>query len=90
MIPIPFFVLDTTIQAIADLAIIIDLFLPIRIKRPYTENSHRRTLIGYGDRVPINIIVKQCMELVNELRRYGRWRMVQVETEEMRVYIDFW
>lgn len=72
-IPIPLWVIDTTLEAVADLAMVGDLFLRMG-----------------GKRLNLNFFVRMSIELINELRRYGRWQMMRVETEKAKVYIDFW
>ena len=72
-IPIPLFVIDITLEAIADLAMVGDLFFRI-----------------WGKRLNLNILVRMSIEVINELRRYDQWQLVRVETEKVKVYIDFW
>lgn len=81
VIPIPLFVVDITLDAVADLALVADLFAPL----------WRRGLKHSWFRMPsLAALLGVCAEFFNELRRYGRWRMVEVETDKVRVYVDFY
>lgn len=74
--PIPLLVLDITLAAAGDLALVADLFA-----KPSKK---------FGWRVSFQDLVRQFAELINELRGFGRWQAVRVEAEKVSVYIDFW
>ncbi|MCL4440956.1 MAG: hypothetical protein M1609_10330 [Firmicutes bacterium] len=90
IIPIPLLVLDITFDAIADLAIVADLFSPIWRKKYYWRTFDSKPSKKFGLSVSINDVVRQCMEIINEFRKYGRWQMARIEVGKVSVYIDFW
>jgi len=83
VVPVPLYILDATLAAISDLLWLPDLLFPV----------WRKSLAGKIKLPPgltpgkaWNLIV----ELIDEVRKYGRWRMVEVENEDARIYIDFY
>lgn len=90
IIPLPLFVLDETIKALADLMVLPDLLFP-----SWQQKIHQK-LVGkkwYKEIQPqssLRDIVNLFRSLFNELRQYGRWRMVEVESGKDKVYIDFY
>ncbi|MHB9096125.1 MAG: hypothetical protein ACYC21_15795 [Eubacteriales bacterium] len=81
VIPIPLFVVDITLDAMADLTLVADLFAPLwrrGLKYSRFRISSLAALLGV------------CTEFFNELRKYGRWRMVEVAADKVRVYVDFY
>ncbi len=96
-IPIPLFLLDQTLDAVEDLAWLAEkLFLRWTVllsdKDCYSRYHARRWSHFAG--APTQAL-RLCREIIRELRRYGKWRMVEVETDDpkhhgrVRVYVDF-
>jgi hypothetical protein len=96
-IPIPLFLLDQTLDAVEDLAWLAEkLFLRWAVPTPDRDcNSphHTRNWTNFAG-APTKAL-RLCREIIRELRRYGKWRMVEVEARDpkhhgrVRVYVDF-
>lgn len=96
-IPIPLFLLNQILDVIEDLAWLGEKFVfPGGTRSGHRHDQdikHFRSWIDSGGS-PTQA-VKLCREMVEELRRYGKWRMVEVEAREpkkhkqVRVYVDF-
>lgn len=84
VIPLPLFVFEETIIAIFDLFLLPDLFYPIWQKK---LQKHMR---GWAPKVTFGQAINLLLNFFDELRKHGRWRMVEVETEKARIYIDFY
>lgn len=100
-IPISLFVLDQTFDALEDLLWVWEKFFLNRFARKNIRSHvHAGNFLKNFDSRPSQVL-GLCRELVDELRRYGRWRMVEVEVnrpaswqhgrngDEVRIYIDF-
>ena len=74
IIPIPFYALDTVIGAIEDIAWLSESFIGF----------------GFFSKKPISGIISVVREIISELRQYGRWSMIQVDTEDAKVFVDFY
>ncbi|MGE5582455.1 MAG: hypothetical protein ACM3X9_07935 [Bacillota bacterium] len=94
-IPIPLFLLDQTLDAVASLVWLGEKFCP-----RWTEKLHLVSQSDWlaksgrsnpPDSSPMRLakLPRACRGLIDELRRFGRWRMVEVEHGNERVYIDF-
>lgn len=95
-IPIPLFLLDQTFEVFEDLAwlaekLVLRWAIPLDSNFPNSRHFCRWT---GGTGAPSQIL-KLCREIIWELRCYGKWRMVEVETQaphhqgKVRVYVDF-
>ena len=91
VIPIPLFVLDIIISSVSDLATFADLFAPLWRRR---LEKHIRCSRGGASKaaakVSLSELVRIFAEFFKELRKLGRWRMVEVATDEICVYLDFY
>ena len=93
-IPIPLFLLDQTLDIIEDLAWLAEKFTPARSVR-WRESGGRQNAPWVWWSGSPTLAVKLCREMVNELRRYGKWRMMEVDAHDkkkqkrVRVYVDF-
>lgn len=94
-IPIPLFLLNQTLDIIEDLAWLAEKCMGTsRFTRPCDSdiNGCRSWTQLAGSPTTA---VKLCREMIAELRRYGNWRMVEVDArdpkkqERVRVYVDF-
>jgi hypothetical protein len=96
-IPVPLFLLDQTLDAIEDLVWLAEKWVRPEVvrsgRRPGSDLNRFRQwteLAGSPSRA-----VKLCREMIEELRRYGKWRMVELEARDpkkhdrVRVYVDF-
>lgn len=86
VIPVPIFVLDLTLAAFSDLAAIIDSFVPGRLS---SVKRYGRGKIGEGQ-VSFEGMLQLTRQLLREWRKYGRWRMVEVQTGKVRLFVDFY
>ena len=102
-IPISLFVLDQTFDALEDLLWVWEKLFFNRMARKHLRNhAHSKNFIKRMkfEGAPSQVL-GLCREIIDELRSYGRWRMVEVEVnrpkvwrpgrheDEVRVYIDF-
>lgn len=91
VIPIPLFVLDIIIDSVSDLATFADLFAPLwRRKLEKHICSSRWRPAKTASKISFKVLVGICAEYFKELRKLGRWRMVEVVTDEISVYLDFY
>jgi hypothetical protein len=96
-VPIPLFLLDQTLDAVEDLVWLAEiLFLRWAVptsNRDCNYPHHARHWTNYIG-APTKAL-RLCREIIWELRRYGKWRMVEVETRDpkhhgrVKVYVDF-
>lgn len=95
-IPIPLFLLDQTLDAVVGLAWLADKFMAAGQTQTTrqcvsdTNSCRSRTQLA----VSPSLAVKLCREIIAELRRYGKWRMVEADArdpkqERVRLYVDF-
>lgn len=89
VIPIPLFVLDIIVDAIADLAWLGDLSRPLGLNK-FQKHLNKYGWGHIGKQISLVQIIYIFQELIFEFRKYGRWRMVEVKTEEVQVYIDLY
>lgn len=90
VIPIPLLVLDITLEAVADLAWLADLFLPLWRKKLENRIGIGSRNRNWANRVSLSTALTLCLGIIDELRKYGRWRMVEVVDGETCVYIDLY
>lgn len=96
-IPIPLFLLDQTLDAVEDLAWLAEKFvIPGVVRSGNRQDQNSKSFRHWMDHPGSpSEVVKLCRRIIEELRRYGKWRMVEVETrdpkshEQIRVYVDF-
>lgn len=86
VIPIPFFLLDIYARALADLLLLGQLVLPFGLQS-LQRHIEKHT---WGKEIKISLVGDMIGELVLELRKIGRWRMVEVKTHDIEVYIDLY
>ncbi len=96
-LPVPLFLLDQALDAVEDLVWLAEkLFLQWAVQSP-NGNNDQRTQRRYWNSfagTPTKA-VQLCREITWELRRYGKWRMAEVEVRDpkhpcrVRVYVDF-
>ena len=96
-IPIPLFLLDQTLDVIEDFVWLGEKLLFYWTIPLHHQNDFRRQPFRYWMSfagTPSKAL-KLCREIIWELRRYGKWRMVEVEAcdpkscSRIRVYVDF-
>ena len=90
VIPFPLFVIDQALGAVEDLIWVVERLWP-GIKK-YLHRQYGRAA-GLGPGIVPSQGIGWCREIIAELRRYGRWRLVAVETgrpRDTRVYIDLY
>lgn len=86
VIPVPLYVLDLTLAAFSDLACLFDLLAPKWIRGLKRHNFGRT---GDG-RVSAESLLTGCLLLFREIRKHGRFRLVEVQSARIRVFIDFY
>lgn len=86
VIPVPLFVFDLTLAAFSDLACLFDsLFL----KR--SRGMGRFNFRGPGaGRVSAEFVLAVCLQLFREMRKHGRFRLLDVRSGGIRIFIDFY
>lgn len=80
-LPLALFLIDESFDIIGDMLWIAEKFIPKRVYNRYLD-------AGFGDRnwnptadevPPFRQILELCREMINQLRRYGRYSLVEVE-----------
>lgn len=88
-IPISLLVLDQTFDALEDLVWLVEklflrwIFRARCLDDPYVKHEHFLTRANIAE-APSHVL-RLCREMIDELRSYGRWRMVEVEVPSARV-----
>ncbi len=81
-LPLALFLIDESFDIIGDMIWIAEKFIPKHVYVQYLNTGL------YGDRngnptadevPPLRQILELCREMINELRRYGRYSLVEVE-----------
>jgi hypothetical protein len=86
VIPVPLFVLDLTMAAFCDFACLFDSFALKRMR-----GMRRFDLGGSGaGRISAESMLIVCLRLFREMRKYGRFRLAEVQTDRIRVFMDFY
>jgi hypothetical protein len=86
MIPIPLFILDLTLTAFSDLVCLGDSVVPKwKCKAGWFNRSSSEK--GW---ISISALFKLGLQLFRELRKHGRWRMVEVQSGRVRVFVDLY
>lgn len=83
VIPLPFLVLNIYARALADLSLLGQLILPLWVKGKGPGND-KRWLSG----IRLTVVGDIVKDLLQILRRHGHWRLVEVKTPDVEVYID--
>lgn len=82
-IPIPLNVAQITLDSVADL-----LWFWESLMRPFKSITNKGD--NYKTQIPLRELFSQSRALIHELRRHGRWRMVEVDDGKTKVYIEFY
>ncbi len=86
VIPVPLFVLDLTLAAFSDLACLIDSFAP-----EWMRGMRRFGLGGSGaGRISAEAMLAVCLRLFREMRKHGRFRLAEVQSGKIGIFIDFY
>jgi hypothetical protein len=86
VIPVPLFVLDLTLAAFSDLACLFD-----SLAQKWARGVRRFNLARSGTgRISAELMLAVCLQLFREMRKYGRFRLVEVQSGRVRVFIDFY
>lgn len=89
-IPIFLPVLDVTLEAVADLAWLWEktagVFRGKVLSQPHLSRTHKSFLTDFQ---PFRAVAL-CREVIDELRRMGRWRAVEVNTGDFEITIDLY
>ena len=87
-IPVPLYVLDILLRALNDLLLLISVFMPSVRKKARQDDTRYSHSWHHGiDIVRAGDLIE---ELLRELRKGGRWRMVEVMADDCAVSIDFY
>lgn len=79
LIPLPLFVLDEVVQGLADMAELLMWLAP----------GLRRRVSAHLGPHPVEWI-RTVAGIIPELRAYGRWTLVEVESANTRVYVSMY
>ncbi|GEM_PF-1652547 len=86
VIPVPLYVLDLTLAAFLDLACLLDLLIPKRIR-----SLKHLNLGGTGaGRISVESLLAGCLKLFREMRKNGRYRLAEVQSAGIKIFIDFY
>lgn len=86
VLPISLWVINETLSAVANLVQMAEKFIPARIWAEPASSEHTPKSCP---RRP-SLIIDMCLGFIHELQRYGRLRMVEVDTDDAKVYIDLY
>lgn len=86
VIPVPLYVLDLTLAAFSDLARLLDMLAPNWVRRVKRFNFDGS---GTG-RISAESFLAACLQLFREMRKHGRFLLVEVQSGRIRVSIDFY
>jgi len=90
VIPFPLIVIDITLDALADLAWVIDKILLLwRRKSNQCYNGYKGHHYQWANLSIMDLVTTLRLSF-KELRRRGRWTMVAVETGQFKVFVDFY
>ncbi len=81
-LPLALFLIDESFDIIGDMLWIAEKFIPKRVYEQYLDAGFDGDRNGNptADEIPpIRQILELCREMINELRRYGRYSLVEVE-----------
>lgn len=87
IIPIPLYVLDITISAVADLTLLTDLFSPLwksKLQKIFAGHHHHKLVVKGA------LVVKILQEMLLEFRKHGRWNIVKIQTGKVQISVDFY
>jgi len=83
-LPLALFLIDETLEIFTDLLWLVGKLIPVRIGGEYSYcGSERKKLKGKNFReqgFSPHEIIDLCRELLGELRRHGRYSLVEVKT----------
>lgn len=86
VIPIPLFVISYTLNSLADLIWFGEwVFGPLIRMHLRKKGKHR-----WLNDVPFSVLIRQFILLIDELRKHGRLKMVEVEHDQTRVNVDLY
>ena len=85
-VPVPLFVLELTLAAFSDLACLLDSLVLKRI-----HGRGRSDLGGSGaSEISAESMLTVCLRLSREIRKYGRFRLAEVQTGRINIFIDLY
>ena len=89
-IPVPFFVFEQTLDALGDLCWVADkLFLKYVKGVCAGLPEHKRRYKPLKNDVSFFATVSLLGDLFHELRKHGKWKLVEVEADELYLSVDF-
>jgi len=83
VIPLPLYVLDITLEAVVDLLWLPDLLYPL-----WKAKVSGKAKGWLPKESPVKL-VESILGIFGEFKKHGRWRMVEVEKDDHKVFIDF-
>ncbi len=81
-LPLALFLIDETFDIIGDMLWIAQKFIPKHVYVQYLDagfDGNRKGNPTADEIPPLRQILELCREMINELRRYGRYSFVEVE-----------
>ncbi|HBE77937.1 MAG TPA: hypothetical protein DDW65_09195 [Firmicutes bacterium] len=83
-LPLALFLIDETFDILADLLWLAEKLTPVKISSGYPDFDWKWTIPRFKETptysFPAHQILELSRELLNELRRYGRYSLVEVKT----------
>lgn len=86
IIPVPIWVIEETIQAVYDIVRILERILRAagRPQDKKVNNRWREYIAG----MPVSSVLKVGSRIIRDLRKQGRFRLVEIEDSDRQVYVD--
>lgn len=86
-LPVSLWTVDQLIESLTDLIGFIEDILPQKATMIPWRSWDKST--NSSQRVKVSNILTMVREVLTELRSYGNWRMVEIDTEDAKVDIQF-
>ena len=90
VIPVPVWIMEEALDTLADLVWLVEVTV-FRFRKSFiyslkAKPAYAKFLMNLSPSVALEIL----QEVIKELRRHGRFRMVEVEDAENKIYIDLY
>ena len=82
VIPVSLVALEQLFRAWLDLARFLGDLIPVKL---FSGGLGGRSVAG--KRIPLNKLFLLCLELWDEIRSHGRWRVAEIENDRVRLEI---
>lgn len=85
-VPVPLFVLELTLAAFADLACLLDSLILKRVRGRGRFNLGGPSASG----ISAELMLAACLRLFREMRKYGRFRLAEVQAGRSKIFVDLY